>query len=315
MVEHFSENGIVIPENFINSEIDIDNLIENSNVVLNDKILFEAQSDFHDIYVCENSVGKFLKYGISVQAGLINTPKYSGNIPYLNYFLLNYLLKKDAKKILLIGFGIGHLVNQFEQLFDELECIDAVDIEENVISIAEKHFGFKKSEKFNFYLQDALVFLRNNKKKYDIIITDVAGDEGIDDRFFQDEFFLNIKKSLVKDGVFSFNSCANTDFDECKETFYGFTVSKYKEHFKNFAVFNGKISTFTYYNSIYGLSKDDIFGALDITNAIFFATDSKLLENNLKNVAIEDLARIKKLGVDIDFYINDLHKIYKKNGF
>jgi len=269
MVEHFSENGIIIPENFINSEVDIDELIENSDVVLEDNILYEIESDFHDISVCQNSVGKFLKYGISIQAGLIDTTKYSGNIPYLNYFLLNYLLKKDAKKILLIGFGIGHLVNQFETLFDKLENIDAIDIEENVIPISEKYFGFKISEKFTFRLQDALVFLRENKTKYDIIIVDVAGDEGIDERFFQDDFFVNIKKSLAKDGVLSFNSCANTDFSEDENNFYGYTIKKYKEHFNNFAVFNGRTSTYTYYNSIYGLSNDDIFSALDITNAIF----------------------------------------------
>ena len=29
MVEHFSENGIIIPENFINTEVDIEELIEN----------------------------------------------------------------------------------------------------------------------------------------------------------------------------------------------------------------------------------------------------------------------------------------------
>ena len=98
--------------------------------------------------------------------------------------------------------------------------------------------------------------------------------------------------------------------DESKETFYGFTVSKYKEHFKNFAVFNGKISTFTYYNSIYGLSKDDIFGALDITNAIFFAVDNFSLTDKFKNIDSNDLSEIKKICTDIMLYFNDLHNVY-----
>ena len=204
MIEDFAENGFIIPENSMRKSPD-ENLLS-KDVLGEEKIIFEANSTFHDICVCENNAGRFLKYGISIQAGIIDTPEYKGNIPYLNYFLQTNLLKKDAKKILLIGFGIGLFVKQAEQIFDNLERFDAVDIEENIMPIATEYFDFEPDEKFNFYLQDALVFLRDNKTKYDIIIADIAGNDGIDARFFEDEFFKNIKKSLNKNGIFAFNS-------------------------------------------------------------------------------------------------------------
>ena len=308
MADSFSENGVIIPENIMKKEdVDIESVAVACVRMAEDEVLFQVESPFHSLAVCENSIGRFLRYGISFQAGKINSPVYQGNIPYLNYFLLLYLLKKNAKKILLIGFGTGILVKQFEKIFDNLERFDVVDIEENILPIAKKYFDFEESEKFNFHLQDALVHLRNNKTKYDLIITDVAGNEGIDERFFEDDFFRNIKKSLKKDGIFAFNSCANTDFDEDEGTFFGFTVKKYRKFFKNFAVFNGMTSDLTYFKAFFGIDKR----VLDVTNAIIFASDKDFEDCLFENIDGNALAKISSLGVDILPYSKDLHKIYR----
>ena len=56
-------------------------------------------------------------------------------------------MNKEIKDILLVGFGSGILVNQFEKILDKLENIDVVDIEENIFDIASEYFDFKKSSK------------------------------------------------------------------------------------------------------------------------------------------------------------------------
>ena len=195
-----------------------------------------------------------------------------------------------------------------EQIFGNLERFDAVDIEENILNIATEYFSFSPSDKFNFYLQDALAFLRNNKSKYDIIIADIAGNEGIDERFFQDEFFQNIKKSLAKDGIFAFNSFANTDFDENENNFFGFSVNQYKKYFKNFAVFDGKTSDMHTFQSLYGINER----ICDVTNSIFIASDMEL-NGSMFQISKEDLEKINSAGVDILPYSKDLHKIYVSN--
>ena len=68
-----------------------------------------------------------------------------------------------------------------------------MDIEENIFDIAADYFEFKKSDSINFFLQDGLVFLRENNKKYDLIVTDVASDDGIDDRFLSDDYFVRVR--------------------------------------------------------------------------------------------------------------------------
>lgn len=302
----FSENGVIIPENLMKRDADAESVAKACAKMAEDELLWEKKSAFHNISVCQNSVGRFMKYGISFQAGRIQSPLYTGNIPYLNYFLIPYLLTPKAEKILVIGFGTGILINQLEKLYDRLKQIDAVDIEENILSIASRFFDFKESEKFHFYLQDALVFLRNNKTKYDFIIVDVAGNEGVDERFFDDEFFDNIKKALSKNGIFAFNSCANTDFDDSTETFFGFTVGQYKKHFRNFAVFDGKTSDRLYYKIFFDIEKR----VIDVTNAIFIASDSINLQN-IKSPQKELAEKIHKSGINIEEYLADLHKIWE----
>ena len=304
MKNFFNKDGIMIPETIITKDVSPEDTAKASAVTILDKVLWEKDSDFHSISVCENPVGRFLRYGISFQAGIINTELYKGNIPYLNYFLIPYLLKPKAKKILLIGFGSGLLVNQYEKLFDNLVSIDVVDIEENILRLAKEFFGFKESEKFNFNLQDALVYLRNNSKKYDIIAVDVAGNEGLDKRFFEDEYFGFIKKSLKKDGIYIFNSCSNTDMKE-KSTFYGYTVDIFKKFFKNFAVYTGKTSDKLYYKIFFDMDK----ALLDITNCIFISSDKNLYEKNF-DIKTDEFEKINGICPNFESYLKDLFKIY-----
>ena len=305
MKDFFDKNGIMIPETLITKEAAPKDTARALIISGYDKVLLQKESDFHSISVCENHIGRFLRYGISYQAGIINSDLYSGNIPYLNYFLIPFLLKPEAKNILLIGFGSGLLVNHYEKLFEKLARIDVVDIEENILSVAKEFFGFTQSEKFSFNLQDALVYLRKNRKKYDIIAVDVAGNEGLDRRFFEDEYFKLIKKSLKKNGIYIFNSCANTDLKE-EGTFFGFTADIFKIFFKNFAVFSGKTSDKLYYKLFYDMDKP----LLDITNCIFIASDKNISAENFSETN-DKISKIKDLCPDIVSYLKDLHKIYK----
>ncbi len=306
MLEDFCENGIIIPENIMKKDADIESVAIACAKMSEDELIWEKESTFHSISICQNSVGKFMKYGISFQAGMINSPLYKGNIPYLNYFLLPYIMNPNAKKILVIGFGTGILVKQLEKIYNNLEIIDAVDIEENILSIASRFFNFTEGKNFHFHLQDALVFLRSNKTKYDLIIVDVAGNEGIDKRFFEDDFFKNIKQSLKKDGIFAFNSCSNTDFAEDENSFFRYTIDKYKQYFNNFAVFNGKTSDKLYYKIFFDIDER----VIDVTNAIIIASDKTISENVFQNISTQNMAKYDKIEVDIKPYANDLHKIY-----
>ncbi len=286
---------IIIPEYLAIHEPDEKLLEIINNKDFKDKILYEKRSDFHNIKVVENEIGRFLHYKDTYQAGFIDTPVYKGNLPYINYFSIPYLINPDIKNILLIGFGTGKIVNDWEKLFDNLEYIDVVDIEENIFDIAKEYFDFKKSDRTNFYLQDGIVFLRENTKKYDLIVVDVASDDGIDDRFLSDEYFKLIKKSLVPNGLFVSNLCSSADLKHPKNTFFCSVIQTYKSYFQQVDIFKGNESDRVYYKAFFDIDKR----VIDITNVILISSNSAF------NIS-DDYRKIESAGIEIKNYINDL---------
>ena len=290
---------IIIPEYLAIHEPDEDLLEIINNKEFNDKVLYQKQSDFHNIKVVENEIGRFLHYKDTYQAGVIKTASYEGNLPYINYFLIPYLMNPDVKNILLIGFGTGKIVNDWEKLFDSLDSIDVVDIEENIFDIAKDYFGFSKSDKAHFFLQDGIVYLRENKKKYDLIVVDVASDDGIDDRFLSDDYFDLIKKSLSPEGIFVSNLCSSADLDCSENTFFHSIIQTYRQFFKNISVFKGNESDRVYYKSFFDIDER----VIDITNLIFICSD-KIFPVSRDYKKIKDNIRL-----DIVPYVNDLQDL------
>ncbi len=296
-----SNDYVLIPEELAIKEPDTKLLNIINEKVFNDKILYETSSDFHNIKVTENETGRFLHYEDTYQAGYIKTAFYSGNLPYINYFLTAYLINPHISNILIIGLGSGKLVNDFEFLFENLKRIDVVDIEENILYIAEKFFDFKKSDKFNFILQDGITYLNTNKKKYDLIIADIANNDGIDLRFLSDDYFKLIKKSLKKNGIFISNMCASPDFEHKDNIFFKKFFPVYKQNFENNIVFKGNYSDKVYYKCFFNINQR----VIDITNVIIISSDKFKTFVNER----EKKDKIKKLGVNIDEYLNDYYQI------
>lgn len=262
---------------------------------LKEKILFKKQSDFHEIYVAENKIGRFLKYKDTYQAGYINSKNYRGNLPYINYFLIPYLMNKNIENILIVGFGSGIIVNQYEKIFSKLKRIDVVDIEENIFPIAQKYFNFKLSDKMNFYLQDALIYLKISKRKYDLIVVDVASDDGIDERFCGLEYLDLIKSRLKKDGIFVSNMPSSRDIFNKKNKFVLRLIEKYNEKFNYIKLFSGKTSNKIYYKTFFDIDEE----VYDVTNLIMISSDKDYDFSS-------DFLPIKSLGVEIKDYLEDL---------
>ena len=291
-----SDNQILIPENLAIKSPKKELLKIINNKKFNDKVLFETESAFHTIKVIENEIGRFLHYADTYQAGFINTDFYKGNLPYINYFLIPSLMNENVESILLIGLGSGRIVTQFEKVFETIKTIDVVDLEENIVDIAHNYFNFNPSDKFNFILQDGLTYLRNNKKKYDLIVVDVANNDGIDLRFLSDEYFTSIKKSLKKNGIFVSNMCASPDFENPKNIFFKEFFHVYKENFKTNYIFKGDTSDKIYYKSFFDIDER----VIDITNVILISSDKEYTISS-------ETGKIENLGIDIKQYLNDCY--------
>lgn len=259
-----------------------------------ESVLCEKDSDFHNITVVENSIGRFLKYDDTYQAGWINSKNYIGNLPYINYFLIPCLMNADIKNVLLVGFGSGIIVNQLEKILKNVQTIDLVDIEENIFEIASTYFDFKKTDKQKFYLQDAIVYLKTSKKKYDLIIVDVAGNEGIDERFCNCEYLDLIKSRLSPDGIFVSNMPSSRDIFNPKNKFALNLIERYENKFDNVLLFNGETSNKIFYKTFFNIDE----AVLDITNLIIISSDKQYKIKD-KNENLNEIIDLKPYLADI----------------
>lgn len=259
---------------------------------INESILMEIDSNFHKISIAESKIGRFLKYYDTYQAGYIKTPYYTGNLPYINYFLIPALMNPNIKNILIVGFGSGIIVNQLQQVLT-VKNIDIVDIEENIFSIAKEYFDFKENNIQNFYLQDALIYLKTAKKKYDLIVVDVAGDDGIDERFCTQTYLSLIKKRLKKDGIFVSNMPSSRDILNKKNKFALQLIDLYKANFDYVDVYSGEASNKIFYKTFFNL--DEI--VYDVTNMILISSN--------KRYKIKNKSSIDEI-IEIEPYLNDI---------
>ena len=289
----------IIPEDQSIIKPDKNLLNKINKTKIKEKTLFKINSSFHTIKVVENSFGRFIKYKDTYQAGYIKHDFYEGNLPYINYFLIPYTINKNVKNILFVGLGTGIILKQYKKLFKSIKKIDIVDIEENILPIAEKYFDFRLEEEYNFYLQDAIVFLKNTKQKYDLIVVDVANNEGIDERFTTKEYLNLIKNHLKKTGIFVSNMPSSTDIHNKKNKFIINLLEKYKETFKDIKLFNGKTSNEIFYKIFFNIDKD----VLDITNLIILSSNKEI---DLKPLTQKNKKEIENLNVNITKYLKDV---------
>lgn len=121
--------------------------------------------------------------------------------------------------VLLVGLGGGGLPTYIHQFFPEV-CLDVVDIDPEVVTIATEWFGFSPDDKMMAHVADGLQFVKEEKEKgtkRHIIMVDVdskdrtVGMSCPPEPFIHDSFLRSIKDCLHPGGVFILNLVCRDD--------------------------------------------------------------------------------------------------------
>ncbi len=113
-------------------------------------------------------------------------------------------VKKDAKKILVVGAGDGGTVRELTRYLS-IEAIDMVEIDEEVVQVSKKFLpqtaGKLDDPRVTIYYEDGLRFVRSRIDEYDMILVDSTDPFGPGEGLFTREFYGNCYKALKADGV------------------------------------------------------------------------------------------------------------------
>jgi len=111
-------------------------------------------------------------------------------------------LSDNKGKALVLGFGAGIVPSKLSQNGFH---VDVVDINSKTLLIAEKYFNYKKNNTQIFF-EDARIFVKNCKKKYDLVIIDLFFADGVPEHLTTKEFFEDIQKCMNRDGILISNN-------------------------------------------------------------------------------------------------------------
>ena len=105
----------------------------------------------------------------------------------------------------MLGFGAGIVPSKLSQNGFH---VDVVDINSKTLLIAEKYFNYKKNNTKIFF-EDARIFVKNCKKKYDLVIIDLFFADGVPEHLTTKEFFEDIQRCMNRDGILISNNFAD----------------------------------------------------------------------------------------------------------
>lgn len=135
---------------------------------------------------------------------------------------------KSVDNLLLLGLGGGSIIKSLRETFEYKNQIYAVEIDPAIIQIAKVEFGISESWNLKIIHDDAFLFTKTSRRKYQLVIIDLFIDNKVPPIFYQKEFCDRITRLLSPQGSFIFNVGMNPENDnEAAEHL----VSHFEENF------------------------------------------------------------------------------------
>lgn len=122
--------------------------------------------------------------------------------------------------ILVLGVAGGSVIKTLVNEVKFAKKITGVEIDADVIAIANTYFELDKVPNLTLILDDAFEFILKTKETYDLIIIDIFQDTKMPNFLFESFFVERILDVLNKNGLVLFNTMCLTDADNDRNIVY-----------------------------------------------------------------------------------------------
>ncbi len=130
---------------------------------------------------------------------------------YSRLMFASYFFMPEQKRILIVGLGGGAMVHFYEHYDPEVK-VDAVEIDEKVVQLAEKYFNVRTQKNTNIITEDAFKYFKSNKTRYDVIYMDAflkpsekTDTTGQPLQLKTVDFYKGLREQLTPDGIVVIN--------------------------------------------------------------------------------------------------------------
>ncbi len=130
------------------------------------------------------------------------------------------------ENVLILGFGLGSIPLMLETLFHKKYYYTAVEIDPEVLKLANKYTVCNLESSIEFHLSDAATYAAFSEDTFDMICMDVFLDDIVPTELEQEDFLLDLKKMLNPNGILLFNKLAHRKKDKKSAELF------FQNHFK-----------------------------------------------------------------------------------
>ncbi|MHC5034483.1 MAG: spermidine synthase [Planctomycetota bacterium] len=172
-------------------------------------LVYQKNSLYHRIFVYQQGSIVTLQFGthapllVQSQVDLTNLRRHVTEYSALAFCGLLY--KPEPANLLVVGLGGGVIPREMRHYFPELE-IDVVEIDPEILPIAESYFRFRTDEKLKVHIADGRMFVKRQRRgdpapRYDLVVLDAFNSDYIPFHLMTKEFLEEVQGVLAEDGV------------------------------------------------------------------------------------------------------------------
>ena len=201
------------------------------------------------IYKETSTISKSIEVTLYNGKMLLNTKNTNYSFGSLQSILKKGLLDIGAaeinrmESILILGVAGGSVVQTLVTDFSFSNKITGIELDSEIIHIANSYFGLDKIPNFKCVIADAEKFVQSDTSHYDLIIIDIFKDTEMPEFLFQESFISNSKQLLNKNGYILFNTMhLNRNSKN--------TIEKYLTHFDSNSYSKKVLKNVERYNDI-----------------------------------------------------------------
>lgn len=113
---------------------------------------------------------------------------------------------QKLENILVLGVAGGSVIKTLKNDFYTDAKITGVEIDPDVIELANRYFKLNSISNLNLVIADAFQFIKTTQETYDLIIIDIFNDSSMPNELFEDDFWNRVQQLLNNKGFCLFNS-------------------------------------------------------------------------------------------------------------
>ena len=166
--------------------------------------MYELDTAYHRIRVVDRDGIRFLMFERRQQGSMYLADPFGTDFAYPAYFHIALALAPAAARTLAVGLGAGMVVKRMWRDYPEMR-IDAVELDPDVVQIAQERFALPDDERIRVFTGDGRAFIEAARENWDIVIVDAYDDDHIPRPLTTEEFMREVRDHLSSDGVAVYN--------------------------------------------------------------------------------------------------------------